>query len=104
MKREIFEESGLKIKNPKLVGHISYPNFKNNDWYVFIYIATDFEGNELKENHEGTLDWIDDDNVLKLPLWESDYIFIPWIKQGKFFSAKFVYENDIMIDYDVFFH
>ena len=37
-------------------------------------------------------------------LWESDSIFMPWIKEGKFFSAKFEYEGDTMRGYDVAFY
>ena len=38
--REIREESGLKIKKPRLHGFITFPNFDGkNDWHVFIYTA-----------------------------------------------------------------
>jgi hypothetical protein len=37
-------------------------------------------------------------------LMESDHIFMPWIREGKFFSAKFVYEGDEMHRYNVVFH
>ena len=36
------------------------------------------------------------DESVTLPLWPSDHIFLPWIKAGKFFSAKFVYDGDEM--------
>ena len=103
VKREIFEESGLIINNPKLVGNILFPGFANKDWQVYVYVANDYTGEKLVENHEGSLHWIDDDKLLDLPLWESDYIFIPWIMEGKQFRAKFNYDNDKMIDYDVSF-
>ncbi len=101
--REIYEESGLSIHNPKMCGLLMFPNFKGNDWYVFVYPASDFTG-ELIDSPEGKLEWIPDEKLLDLNLWESDHIFMPWIQENKFFSAKFEYEEDKMCRYDVVFH
>lgn len=101
--REILEESGLTIQNPRWHGLLLFTNFKGNDWYVFVYTATDFTG-ELIDSREGTLEWIPDEKITSLNLWESDHIFLPWIEAGKFFSAKFDYEGDTMGGYHVVFH
>ena len=103
MIREVYEESGLFIRDPKLCGLLMFPKFKGNDWYVFVFIANEFTG-ELIDSPEGHLEWIPDENVLDLNLWESDHIFMPWIQEGKFFSAKFEYEGDKMMSYEVTFH
>jgi 8-oxo-dGTP diphosphatase len=101
--REVLEESGLSIQNPKLCGLLIFPKFKGNDWYVFVFTAHEFSG-ELIDSPEGRLEWIPDENILDLNLWESDHFFMPWIKEGKFFSAKFEYEGDKLRRYDVVFH
>jgi 8-oxo-dGTP diphosphatase len=101
--REVQEESGLSIRDPKLCGLLMFPRFKGNDWYVFVFSANEFTG-ALIDSPEGTLAWIPDDSILDLPLWESDHLFLPWIREGKFFSARFVYERDRMCEYDVVFH
>jgi 8-oxo-dGTP diphosphatase len=80
-----------------------FPNFKGNDWYVFVYTASDFIG-ELIDSPEGRLEWIPDEKILELNLWESDHIFMPWIWEGKFFSAKFDYEGDQLRSHKVVFH
>jgi 8-oxo-dGTP diphosphatase len=101
--REVQEESGLAIQDPRLCGLLMFPRFKGNDWYVFVFSANEFTG-ALIDSPEGTLAWIPDDSILDLPLWESDHLFLPWIREGKFFSARFVYEGDKMCEYDVVFH
>jgi 8-oxo-dGTP diphosphatase len=101
--REVFEESGLSIRDPKLCGLLMFPNFKGNDWYVFVFTGEDFSG-ELIDSPEGRLEWVPDEKVFDLNLWESDHIFMPWIREGKFFSAKFDYEGEKMRGYDVVFH
>jgi 8-oxo-dGTP diphosphatase len=101
--REVLEESGLRIRNPKLHGLLMFPNFKDNDWYVFVFTALDFEG-ELIDSPEGRLEWIPDEKLTSLNLWASDQIFFPWLEKDGFFSAKFVYEGDEMKSYEVTFH
>jgi len=101
--REIHEESGLIIHDPKLCGLLMFPHFKGDDWYVFVFLANEFEG-ELIDSPEGKLEWIEDSQLSNLNLWESDHIFFPWIGRGEFFSAKFEYEGDKMRGYDVVFH
>ncbi len=102
--REVKEESGLLIKNPMMHGFITFPMFDRlKDWYVFIFTAKKFSG-KLIESHEGKLEWINNDKLLDLNLWEGDRIFIPWLFQKKFFSAKFVYSNGKLKSHTVDFY
>jgi 8-oxo-dGTP diphosphatase len=103
VKREIFEESGIRIENPELKGIILFPDFKGEDWLVFVYIAYT-EEESFKESKEGSLKWIKDEDVFKLDLWEGDRIFIKWLKEDRFFSAKFTYIDDRLIDHQVVFY
>ena len=102
--REVKEESGLLIKDPKMHGFITFPMFDGKkDWYVFLFTAREFKG-KLIDSHEGKLEWIPNDKLLKLNLWEGDQIFIPWLLEDKFFSAKFDYKNGKFIKYRVCFY
>lgn len=102
--REVREESGLTIHAPHLHGLLTFTNFKGNDWYVFVYTAHESEGQLTGEVAEGGLAWIPDDEILRLPLWDSDPIFLPWLNQGRFFSAKFNYDGERFVDYTVAFY
>mgnify|MGYP002351290505 CR=1 FL=1 len=102
--REIFEESGLKVSNPKLKGLLTFPGFANDeDWYAFVFVVQDFEG-ELIDSPEGTLSWIDNDKLGELELWEGARIFLEWLNHPNFFSAKFNYKDGKFIDYQVVFY
>ena len=59
---------------------------------------------DLINSPEGKLEWIPDENLTALNLWESDQIFLPWLDNDQFFSAKFIYQGDEMQGYDVNFH
>ena len=103
--REVEEESGLLISTPKLHGFITFPQFKDNqDWYVFVYTADQFEGT-LIDCNEGELEWINDQQLSSLNLWEGDHIFLKWIYQNKpFFTAIFNYQNKELQSHSVVFH
>ena len=102
--REIKEEAGLIIKNPRMHGFITFPNFdKVDDWYVFIFTAEDFKGN-LIDSPEGNLKWIPNDELTSLNLWDGDKIFLQWLFQDRFFSAKFLYENGKYKNHTVSFY
>ncbi|MFO7447700.1 MAG: 8-oxo-dGTP diphosphatase [Ignavibacteriaceae bacterium] len=102
--REVKEECGLTIKNPKLKGLITEPFFDGlEDWYVFVFTAEEFTG-ELTDTNEGVLEWIPDDKLFDLNLWEGDRIFMEWTLQDKIFSAKFIYENGKLLNHEVLFY
>ena len=95
--REIREESGLLARDPEYRGLITFPGFAgDDDWYAFIFVVTDFEGELMDDPPEGILEWVPDDQVLDLPLWEGDRIFIPWLDEPGIFSAKFEYFDNVL--------
>lgn len=102
--REMKEECGLAIRNPSLRGILTFPGFSNDeDWYVFVYVVTEFSG-ELIDSPEGHLKWVADGDLLNLHLWEGDRFFLKWLAQGKFFSGKFTYRAGRLTDHAVVFH
>ena len=102
--REVKEESGLSISSPKLHGFITFPLFDGiHDWYIFVFTADKFKG-ELIDSNEGRLEWIQSDKITDLNLWDGDAIFIKWLNEDKFFSAKFVYEKGLFKNYTVNFY
>lgn len=102
--REILEETGLKAK-PVLKGVITFPEFTADlDWYTYVFKVTEFEG-DLIDCNEGMLEWVPYDEVLSKPTWEGDHTFVEWLLEDKpFFSAKFVYDGDKLLDTQVDFY
>ena len=57
--REIFEESGLRVRNPQLKGVLTFPAFANDeDWYAFVFVVDNFEGELIDSSEEGVLRWV----------------------------------------------
>lgn len=107
-KREIKEETGLDALDLELKGFISFPNFQHDgeDWYSFVYRVKEYTGEINFDSDEGSLVWVDYDQVMSMPTWEGDYIYLKWVldSQTPFFSAKFIYNDQGQLeDYQVDF-
>lgn len=103
-RREIFEESGLTANSLDFKGILTFPSFdKGEDWYVFVFVVRDFCGMLISCN-EGELNWIEDNNLLSLPLWEGDRLFLPWLSKPQIFSASFHYQNRELLHHEVSFY
>ena len=80
---------------------LTFPDFaKEEDWYVFVFTASEFTG-RLLDSDEGNLAWIKDGDLLKLNLWEGDRVFLPLLKRRGHFSGKFHYKNGRLSKYSV---
>lgn len=98
--REIKEESGLSIKNPVLKGILNFPDFDGkNNWIVFVYLSDKFSGRVIK-SEEGNLEWVGIKDILNLPLWEGDKIFLKEVfDKNSFFYGTFYYRKNRLIKY-----
>jgi len=63
--REMKEETGLTIKNPRLKGIKQFP-IEGGRYIVFLFEATEFEG-EPQSSEEGRVDWYRREEVAGLP-------------------------------------
>ena len=95
--REVWEETGLKIKNHRFRGVVTFISDVWDDEMMFLYTVEDFEG-EIKACDEGELCWVDQGKVPELNLWEGDRIFIDLLcRDYPFFSLKLSYEGDNLV-------
>lgn len=76
--REIKEETGLDIRNPKSCGVIHWCNKDTGDRYiVFLYKTCDYSGQLLSETEEGRVFWAYPDEVKKMPQAENFDKYMP---------------------------
>lgn len=97
MKREIREEAGIECEALRLRGTVSWPGFgkQGEDWFGFIFIVDRWSGTPHAGNTEGTLEWVEVDRLLDLPLWEGDRFFLPLVfgKSEKQFHGVMPYRH-----------
>lgn len=93
--REAKEETNLDIENIKYVGMISWYDMDNNDRIVgFLYETDDFSGELIKENVEGTLEFIDYEELKNMDGHSDSMGEIFAIYDGKYSEIVLYYEDN----------
>ncbi len=94
VKREALEETGLVLKDPKLLSVVTFVCEGAETEQMFLFKSFDFDG-ELIDCDEGVLEWISKDRLYGLDLWAGDRIFLRRIeKDCDFFTLKLVYSKN----------
>lgn len=86
--REFYEETGLKLVNPRFQG-MSYWKDKD-EGIIFIYTAEDYEGDLTLTSEEGELEWIDFDELKVIPQFDQNKKFTPYLFKDELFEGKFL--------------
>ena len=94
MGREVFEETGLTIKNPRLCGMYDWVYEDGIRYLVFIYKATEFDG-ELKSSEEGSVRWIKKEEFLKEKLADGMDKVFEIIEGGEYTECYYDMEDDV---------
>ncbi|MBO5453045.1 MAG: 8-oxo-dGTP diphosphatase [Clostridia bacterium] len=94
--REAFEETGLTLNSFKYCALVTFVSDEYGTEYMHLFKSNDFSG-QIKDCDEGTLEWIKKEELLRLPMWEGDKIFLELLqKDVPFFSLKLTYSKDIL--------
>ena len=95
--RETREETGFTLQNPAYRGIVDFyaPPWPSERMHLFT--CTDFCGEPIDCN-EGTLEWVPKADVLQLPIWQGDKIFLRLLDtKAPFFSLKLKYEGEKLV-------
>ena len=97
--REAREETGLTLTSLRYRGIVTFVSDQMPvAEYMHLFTADDFTG-EIRDCDEGDLEWIRIGDLLKLPMWEGDKIFLDLLQtEEPFFSLKLIYEGDTLCE------
>ena len=93
--REAKEETGLTLTSLRSRGIVTFVSDQMPvAEYMHLFTADEFTG-EIRDCDEGDLEWIRIGDLLKLPMWEGDKIFLDLLQtEEPFFSLKLVYKGE----------
>lgn len=98
--REYYEETGLKLINPKLQGMSYWRN--EAEGIIFVYVANEFKGDLKEKSEEGCMEWIDVDDLSKLKQFSQNEKFAPYIFKEEIFEGKFLLgERCNVLEYEI---
>lgn len=89
--REYYEETGLKLINPRLQG-MSYWRDKA-EGIIFIFVAEEFEGDLKELSEEGCMEWIEVEDLSKLKQFSQNEKFTPYLFKKELFEGKFLLDE-----------
>ena len=96
-KRETKEETGLDLLSLSYRGIVTFIAKGFEGEYMHLFHSDSFQG-KIKDCDEGVLEWIDKNEMLSLPIWEGDKIFLKLINDNSpFFALKLEYDGDSLI-------
>ena len=94
--REVREETGLTLTDYRYRGLVTFVSDRWETEYMHLFTASGFSGT-LWECDEGVLEWIGKAELLALPQWEGDRIFLRLLDTDEsFFSLKLRYEGETL--------
>lgn len=90
--REVWEETGLTIKNPVLCGTKQFPTNDGARYVVLFYKANQFSG-QLKSSQEGAVFWIPRKDLPSYPL-AMDMMAMVEVMESESLSEFFYYKEN----------
>ena len=93
--REVREETGYRLTSYRMRGIVTFITLSPDapSEYMHLFTADGFTGEECFCD-EGEMAWVKKKDVLTLPLWEGDKIFLRLLEEdAPFFLLKLVYDE-----------
>jgi len=94
--RETFEETGIKVDTMKYCGILTETSPTEYNWTGYVYIA-EIDFVEPPICNEGTLMWINFDELLKVPTPKTDWYIYKYILDNKPFAFSAEYDEKLNI-------
>lgn len=104
MLREVREETGLVLKEYRYRGIVTFVSDEWETEYMHLFTAP-AQGEDLPQGDgnapscdEGDLEWVPKQQILQLPIWEGDRIFLQLLaEEHPFFSLKLEYRGERLV-------
>lgn len=92
--REVYEETGYVINSFKYLGQVRFSG--DFEEIMEIFVSSSFSGQE-HECDEGELRWFNKEEILKLNMWEGDYLFINDVFEENKIDLDIKYQNGVLV-------
>jgi 8-oxo-dGTP diphosphatase len=92
--REVEEEAGISIEEPRLSGILTESSPTEYNWIVYIYTA-DITAIPPVECAEGTLEWVAQERLDTVPIPTTDGFIYDYLSRSEFFVLDAVYDENV---------
>jgi 8-oxo-dGTP diphosphatase len=98
--REVQEELKVTPLGLRLCGENRFQFIDGYSIHVHVFSAADCQG-EPKETEEATPLWVPVDEIPYDEMWEDDRLWLPHTLQGTYFSGRYLFDGDVMLDHEL---
>jgi 8-oxo-dGTP diphosphatase len=98
--RECEEELGIRVRELECMGEHKFQFVDGYSIHCWVFRTSEFEG-EPVETAEAAPMWTALDAIPYDEMWEDDRIWLPMVIEGTPFSARWVFDDDRMLDYEL---
>lgn len=92
--REVLEEAGIEITEPKLFGTLSETSPVDYNWISYIYTQeVEMFPNPMCD--EGVLEWIHKSALPNIPMPPTDITIFYYIRKGQIFALEAEFDKDL---------
>ena len=98
--RECREELSIEVSELEHLGEHKFQFTNGYSIHCWVYRTTSFQG-EATESPEAAPLWTGMDAISYDRMWEDDRIWLPMVIDGQAFTARWIFDEDAMLDYQL---
>jgi 8-oxo-dGTP diphosphatase len=95
--RETEEELGITASGVEKVGELHFQFVDGHSIHGHVFTATGYEGEPI-ETDEAIPLWCSIDELPFEHMWEDDPTWFPHMLEGRYFSGRYIFDGDRMLD------
>ena len=99
-RRECEEERGIRVGELDCMGEHKFQFVDGYSIHCWVFRTFTYEG-EAIETDEAVPLWTALDEIPYDEMWEDDRLWLPLLIQGQRFSARWVFDDDRMLDHEI---
>jgi 8-oxo-dGTP diphosphatase len=99
-RRECEEELGIRVGELDCMGEHKFQFVDGYSIHCWVFRTFSYEG-EAIETDEAVPLWTALDEIPYDEMWEDDRLWLPLLIQGQRFSARWVFDDDRMLDHEI---
>ena len=99
VKREVWEETGIRIIEAELKGELEFifPDNPKNNFYSYVFVSRKFQG-DPEDTEEGELRWFYRKDLPWKDMWDDDRYWLYEVLEGNFVRKRFYFKKDGNVD------
>ncbi|MBT7335552.1 MAG: 8-oxo-dGTP diphosphatase [Gammaproteobacteria bacterium] len=101
--REVYEEVGLRVRNPRMAAEMRFVERRGPQWLGFALVSSDFSG-QLRETPEAKPFWCPMEDIPYPLMWPDDRLWLPFVLSRPAQAAPFVinllFDDETLVAHD----